>query len=105
MPECQFRRMPMVKNDVCDPFVVRMAGNRHGWNRQGMGQIEIHCDNALGPTLQQQAGILVEQLLIVPVNACDKEIILLPRAVLNSGNHRWTVAIASLVRDYANGEC
>src|SRR5207245_1929973 len=48
--------------------------------------------------------ILLEELAIVPVNACNKEVISLTGAVLDSSNDGGTVSVANLMRDDAYGE-
>ena len=104
MLQRQFGSVTMVQHNVGDALILRVPWNRNRRHGQRVRKIEIQRNNAFGPALKQQSRILFEKLAIVPVDASNKEISFLPRAIFNPGNHRRTIPIADLMSDHSNGE-
>jgi len=82
----QLCRAAMVQDNIGHALIGGVPWNCHRGSGKRVRKVEIQSDDPLSASLQQQPRILLEELAIVPVNACNKEVISLTGAVLDSSN-------------------
>src|SRR4029077_6215998 len=77
--------------------------DRNGWQGGRFAQLHIDGDKSLDAALEENLGIAVQELGIVPVHHGEKEVVLLPEILLDAADYERSIRVSNFLNDHTDG--